>query len=152
MAPSIGSGFGYATGPGDTNHDVTISPPGLAPAGSGQLRGLGFGSTAVDILAGLMTGLCRMVADDLAALESTVEQPTEVVLGGGALAGSGWWRRAFVAAFAPRSVWHQRNPEIGATGAALVSLGRIAEAAHLGGISRTDERNPPNTATSSPPQ
>ena len=127
-------------------------PPGLAPAGSGQLRGLGFGTTAVDILAGLMTGLCRMVADDLAVLESTVEQPTEVVLGGGALAGSGWWRRAFAAAFAPRSVWHQRNPEIGATGAALVALGRIAEAAQLGGISRTDEPNPPNTVADSPPQ
>ncbi|RQW83924.1 carbohydrate kinase, partial [Micromonospora globispora] len=115
-------------------------------------RGLGFGTTAVDILAGLMTGLCRMVADDLAVLESTVEQPTEVVLGGGAVAGSVWWRQAFAAAFAPRPVWHQRNPEIGATGAALVALGRFAEAAQLGGISRTDEPNPPNPVAGSPPQ
>jgi len=28
----LGSGFGWATGPGDTNHDVSISPPGIAPA------------------------------------------------------------------------------------------------------------------------
>jgi hypothetical protein len=28
----LGSGFGWATGPGDTNHDVKISPPGIAPA------------------------------------------------------------------------------------------------------------------------
>ena len=47
-------------------------PPGLAPAGSGELRGLSFGTTAVDILAGLMTGLCRLVAEDLAVLESGV--------------------------------------------------------------------------------
>jgi hypothetical protein len=28
----LGSGFGWATGPGDTNHDVNIQPPGIAPA------------------------------------------------------------------------------------------------------------------------
>ena len=28
----LGSGFGWATGPGDTNHDTNISPPGIAPA------------------------------------------------------------------------------------------------------------------------
>ena len=27
----LGSGFGWATGPGDTNHDTNISPPGIAP-------------------------------------------------------------------------------------------------------------------------
>ncbi|GAA4572809.1 gluconokinase [Micromonospora coerulea] len=118
-------------------------PPGLAPAGSGELRGLSFGTTAVEMLAGLMSGLCKMVAEDLTVLESEVATPAEVVLGGGAMAASTWWRQAFVAALAPRPVRHQRHPEIGATGAALVALGRVADGARVGGIGRTDETDAP---------
>jgi gluconokinase len=114
-------------------------PPGLAPAGSGEVRGLGFGTTAVDIFAGLMDSLCRQVAIDLTELESTVDYPVEVVLGGGAIAASKWWREAFLAALAPRRVHHVTNPEIGATGAALVAIGRFHDAAGLIRISRTDE-------------
>ncbi|MFE9205440.1 FGGY family carbohydrate kinase [Micromonospora sp. NPDC007230] len=120
-------------------------PPGLAAAGSGELHGLSFGTTAVEVLAGLMTGLCRLVADDLAVLESDVDHPVEVVLGGGAMAASAWWRGAFADALAPRTVRFQHNPEVGATGAALVALGRVAEAARVGGIGRTDEGAAPNT-------
>ncbi|SCG65368.1 FGGY family carbohydrate kinase [Micromonospora inositola] len=126
-------------------------PPGVAPAGSGELRGLSFGATAVDLFAGLMTGLCQLVAEDLALLESGVVQPAEVVLGGGAMAASAWWRQAFVAALAPREVRHQRHPEIGATGAALVALGRVADGARLGGIGRTDEAEAPNTVAGARP-
>ena len=114
-------------------------PPGVAPAGSGELRGLSFGTTAVDILAGLMSGLCRLVADDLTLLEAGIGEPMEVVLGGGALTASPWWRGAFLDVLAPRRVCWQRNPEIGATGAALVALGRIAEADEIAGIGRTGE-------------
>ncbi|WP_326553122.1 FGGY family carbohydrate kinase [Micromonospora sp. NBC_01813] len=100
-------------------------PPGRAPAGAGELRGLGFGTTAVDIFAGLMEGVCRQVAGDLGKLESMVEAPvTEVVLGGGALAASDWWRRAFGVVLAPRQVRYMPEPEVGAVGAALVALGR----------------------------
>ncbi|MEH0827700.1 MULTISPECIES: FGGY family carbohydrate kinase [unclassified Micromonospora] len=106
-------------------------PPGLAPAGAGELRGISFATTGVEILAGLMAGLCRMVAEDLAMLESTVERPTEVVLGGGAMAASVWWRSAFATALAPRPVRHREEPEIGAIGAALVALGRVPEAERL---------------------
>ncbi|NES26970.1 carbohydrate kinase [Micromonospora terminaliae] len=127
-------------------------PPGVTPAGSGELRGLSFGTTAVDILAVLMTGMCGLIARDLALLEAGVGRPAEVVLGGGAMAASAWWRAAFVDALAPRPVRHQRNPEIGATGAALVALGRIAEAAHVGGIVRTDDRDEPNTVAARPPR
>ncbi|MFI7576568.1 FGGY family carbohydrate kinase [Micromonospora sp. NPDC049497] len=116
-------------------------PPGLAPAGSGELRRLSFGTTATEILAGLMRGLCDLVAEDLAELESTVDGPVEVVLGGGALAASPWWRNAFSAALAPRAVWYQRNPEVGATGGALVALGRLGDAAGLADIVRTDEKD-----------
>ncbi|MEU8072121.1 MULTISPECIES: FGGY family carbohydrate kinase [unclassified Micromonospora] len=114
-------------------------PPGTAPAGSGELRGLSFGTTAVDILAGLMSGLCRLVADDLTLLEADIGEPTEVILGGGALTASPWWRGAFLDALAPRRVAWQRNPEIGATGAALIALGRLAEAGEIAGVGRTDE-------------
>ncbi|SCG68691.1 FGGY family carbohydrate kinase [Micromonospora humi] len=113
-------------------------PPGTAPAGSGELRGLSFGTTAVDMLAGLMGGLCRLVADDLALLEAGVGDPMEVVLGGGALTASPWWRAAFADVLVPRTVWWQRNPEIGATGAALVALGRVARAADIGGVGPPD--------------
>ncbi|MEU1688862.1 FGGY family carbohydrate kinase [Micromonospora sp. NPDC005707] len=109
-------------------------PPGVTPAGAGELRGLSFGTTAVDIVAVLMTELCRLVAADLDLLEDGVGNPTEVVLGGGAMAASAWWRGAFADALAPRTVRYQSNPEIGATGAALVALDRIAQAAHVGGI------------------
>jgi gluconokinase len=121
-------------------------PPGSAPAGSGRLYGLSFGTGAVDILAGLMSGVCRGVARDLVELESTVDAPVEVVLGGGAVAASAWWRRSFAAVLAPRRVWYRPDPEIGATGAARVALGRLGEAVPLVDIGRTDE--PPSPAPS----
>jgi len=112
-------------------------PPGRAPAGSGELRGLGFGTTSVDILAGLMTGVCRQVACDLGRLESTVERAVdEVILGGGALAASRWWRRAFGVALAPRNVRYMPDPEVGAAGAALVALGRLPGREPVDGIGR----------------
>ncbi|MGW3604562.1 FGGY family carbohydrate kinase [Micromonospora sp. NPDC005161] len=126
--------------------------PGLAPAGTGEVRGLSFGTTAVDILAGLMQGLCELVAEDLTVLESTIDKPVEVVLGGGAVAASVWWRQAFASALAPRPVSHQRNPEIGATGAALVALGRFGDAVELADIGRTDELVLPTTTGRSHPQ
>ncbi|MGN9775900.1 FGGY family carbohydrate kinase [Micromonospora sp. H33] len=119
-------------------------PPGVAPAGSGEVRGLSFGTTSVEIFAGLMRGLCDLVAEDLAVLESGVDSRVEVVLGGGALAASRWWRAAFGAALAPRPVWYQRNPEIGATGATLVALGRVGDAARLADIGRTDDTTSPS--------
>ncbi|MEU8299807.1 FGGY family carbohydrate kinase [Micromonospora sp. NPDC048909] len=127
-------------------------PPGLAPAGSGELRRLSFGTTAVDILAGLMQGLCEMVAEDLRVMESTIDRQVAVVLGGGAVAASVWWRQAFATALAPRAVSHQRNPEIGATGAALVALGRLGAAVDLADIGRTDELVLPTTTGPSRPQ
>ncbi|WJK38490.1 FGGY family carbohydrate kinase [Solwaraspora sp. WMMA2056] len=115
-------------------------PPGLAPAGVGELRGLGFGTTAVDILAGLMEGVCRQVAGDLVQLESMVDAPVaEVVLGGGALAASGWWRRAFGTVLAPRQVSNMPEAEVGAIGAALVALGRHDGPGPARDIGRTDD-------------
>jgi gluconokinase len=100
-------------------------PPGTAPSGSGALSGLAFSTTPVEIFAGLMDGVCAMIARDLAVLESTVDGTTEVVLGGGAVAAQPWWRRAFQAALAPRTTRHVDNPEVGATGAALLAAGLV---------------------------
>ncbi|MGY3520864.1 FGGY family carbohydrate kinase [Micromonospora sp. PTRAS2] len=121
-------------------------PPGHAPAGSGGLGGLSFGTGAVDILAGLMSGVCRLVAADLVELESTVGGPVEVVLGGGAVEASAWWRESFADVLAPRRVYHHPDPEVGATGAARVALGRLDAAVPLVAIGRTDE--PPSPTPS----
>ncbi|MEV1286191.1 FGGY family carbohydrate kinase [Micromonospora sp. NPDC049679] len=127
-------------------------PPGQAPPGSGQLAGLSFDTTAVELLAGLMDGVCRQIATDLRVIESTVDRTVEVVLGGGAVAASPWWRRSFHRALAPRTVRRVTDPEVGATGAALVALGRLDEAGWLGAIGRTDEGDSPGPAGPGQPQ
>jgi gluconokinase len=107
-------------------------PPGTAPSGSGALSGLAFSTTPTEIFAGLMDGVCALIARDLAILESTVERTTEVVLGGGAVAAAPWWRRAFQVALAPRTVRHVDNAEVGATGAALLAAGLVPAAPDAG--------------------
>jgi gluconokinase len=124
-----------AVEPGEVRADPRLGgdrPPGLAPAGSGVLGGIGFATSAVELFAGLMDGVCRMVAHDLATIESTVDSTVEVVLGGGAVAASPWWRRAFQTALAPRAVRHVINPEVGATGAALVALRGFPQIVRMG--------------------
>jgi gluconokinase len=117
-------------GGGDVGADPRLGgdrPPGLAPVGSGKLSGIGFRTSAVDIFAGLMDAVCRQIAIDLAELEAAVGHRLEVVVGGGAVAASAWWRRAFEVALSPRPVFHVENPEIGAIGAALAAVGRLDE-------------------------
>jgi gluconokinase len=114
-------------------------PPGQAPGGSGVLAGIGLNTTAVEILAGLMAALCAQTDDVVSTIESTLDHRVEAVLGGGAVAASAWWRQAFAVALAPREVWHARNPEIGAVGAALVAIGRLDGASGVDRIVRTDE-------------
>lgn len=98
-------------------------PPGTAPAGSGRIEGIGFATTATGMFAGLMEGVCVMVHRDLEVLESIVDHPIAVTLGGGAIAASPWWRRAFETTLAPRAVDHVDDPEVGCTGAARAALG-----------------------------
>jgi gluconokinase len=99
-------------------------PPGHAPPGSGELRGIGLTTGAIELWAGMMDGVCRMVGRDLAELETTRTNPGEqvdVVLSGRAVAASPWWRRAFQAALAPRRVTHVVEPEVSALGAARLA-------------------------------
>ncbi len=114
-------------------------PPGLAPAGYGRFSGIGFDSSAVEMFAGLMDALCRQVSGGVEQLESSLDCGVDVVLGGGAVAASAWWRQAFVVTLAPRPVYYMSNPEIGATGAALVAIGQLDGAAGLEHIVRTDK-------------
>jgi gluconokinase len=100
-------------------------PPGRTPAGSGALCGIGFTTSAVDLLAGLMDAVSQQVSADVVEIESTVGRPVEVMLGGGAVAASAWWRRAFRAALAPRTVHDVPQPEVGAIGAALITTGQL---------------------------
>ncbi|MFC4106387.1 FGGY family carbohydrate kinase [Micromonospora zhanjiangensis] len=123
-------------------------PPGLASAGSGQLSHLGFNTTAVEIFASLMEALCHQVARGLVKMESTVGHPVEVVLGGGAVAASQWWREAFLTVLAPRPVSYESNPEIGATGAALVAIGRLGGATGLQRVGPIDRPGSPTPAGS----
>jgi gluconokinase len=100
-------------------------PPGRTPAGSGTLSGIGFTTTAADLLAALMDGVCRQVVEDVGELETALTSPVTVMLGGGAVAASSWWRDAFRAALAPRDVIDVREPEVGAVGAALIAAGQV---------------------------
>ncbi|MBM0260824.1 hypothetical protein JNW89_33385 [Micromonospora sp. 4G55] len=52
-------------------------------------------------------------------------------------------RSAFATALAPRPVRHCAEPEIGAIGAALVALGRLAEAGRLAVTAPLDEGRAP---------
>jgi gluconokinase len=100
-------------------------PPGRAPAGSGRLDGIGFATTAVEILAALLRAVCRQIVEDVVEIESTLDEQVAVMLGGGAAAASPWWRNEFRAALAPRAVHDVAEPEVGATGAALIALERL---------------------------
>lgn len=102
-------------------------PPGDTPAGSGRLFGIGFATTAVELLAALLTAVCERIAGDVAELESTVDRRVSIMLGGGAVAASAWWRGEFRAALAPRPVVDVVQPEVGATGAALIAAGRVSQ-------------------------
>jgi gluconokinase len=98
-------------------------PPGTAPAGSGALCGISFTTTATDLLAALLGAVCDRVASDTVALESTVDGQVMVMLGGGAVTASPWWRRKFRVALTPRSVQDVAQPEVGAIGAAIIAIG-----------------------------
>ena len=97
-------------------------PPDTVPGGSGVYFGLSFDDTAADLLAAALQGASLEVDRGLRMLDDLFGQPLEVVLGGGGIDASAWWRRCLTATFA-RPTTTCSEPEVGARGAAAVALG-----------------------------
>ncbi|TCC46000.1 carbohydrate kinase [Kribbella capetownensis] len=97
-------------------------PPATVPSGSGVYFGLSFDDTAADLLAASMQGASLEVDRGLRMLDSLFGRELSVVLGGGGIDASAWWRRCLTATFArPTTVCAEA--EVGARGAAAVALG-----------------------------
>lgn len=97
-------------------------PPDTVPGGSGVFFGLSFDDTAADLLAASLQGASLEVDRGLRQLDSLFGHQLEVVLGGGGIDASAWWRRCLTATFA-RPTTTCSEPEVGARGAAAVALG-----------------------------
>ncbi|GAA1558361.1 gluconokinase [Kribbella sancticallisti] len=97
-------------------------PPDTVPSGSGVFFGLSFDDTAADLLAASLQGASLEVDRGLRLLDGLFGRPLEVVLGGGGIDASAWWRRCLTATFA-RPTTTCSEPEVGARGAAAVALG-----------------------------
>jgi gluconokinase len=97
-------------------------PPETVPSGSGAYFGLSFDDTGADLLAASLQGASLEIDRGLRMLDSLFGRKLEVVLGGGGVHASAWWRRCLTATFArPAEVCPE--PEVGARGAAAVALG-----------------------------
>jgi gluconokinase len=97
-------------------------PPETVPSGSGVYFGLSFDETSADLLAASLQGASLEIDRGLRMLDSLFGRKLEVVLGGGGVHASAWWRRCLAATFArPAAVCAEA--EVGARGAAAVALG-----------------------------
>ncbi|MFI5713536.1 FGGY family carbohydrate kinase [Kribbella sp. NPDC051620] len=97
-------------------------PPDTVPSGSGVYFGLSFDDSAADLLAASLQGASLEIDRGLRMLDQLFGRPLEVVLGGGGIDASAWWRRCLTATFdRPTDVCAE--PEVGARGAAAVALG-----------------------------
>ena len=97
-------------------------PPGTAPPGSGVVAGLSLDTSAEEFLAATLEGVALEAARALDVLEKLFGTRLDVVLGGGAVAASQWWRQVFAATF-ERPVRLADDAEVGARGAAALALG-----------------------------
>ena len=97
-------------------------PPVVLPAGSGAVAGLSLATRPSELVAATYEGVALELLRSLRLLDTSFASTLSVVLGGGAVAASPWWRRAFAATF-DRDVRYQVNPEVGARGAAMLALG-----------------------------
>ncbi|GAA3124950.1 gluconokinase [Kribbella aluminosa] len=101
-------------------------PPANVPGGSGVYFGLSFDDSSADLLAAALQGASLEIDRGLRVLDELFGQKLEVVLGGGGIDASEWWRRCLTATFArPTTVCAE--PEVGARGAAAVALGLSPE-------------------------
>ncbi|TWD81806.1 gluconokinase [Kribbella amoyensis] len=101
-------------------------PPATVPSASGVYFGLSFDDTGADLLAASLQGASLEIDRGLRMLDSLFGRELEVVLGGGGIDASAWWRRCLTATFArPTTVCAEA--EVGARGAAAVALGLSPE-------------------------
>jgi gluconokinase len=101
-------------------------PPETVPGGSGAYFGLSFDDTGADLLAASLQGAALEVDRGLRKLDALFDRRLQVVLGGGGIDASAWWRRCLTATFArPTTVCAEA--EVGARGAAAIALGLSPE-------------------------
>lgn len=101
-------------------------PPETVPSGSGALFGLSFDDSREDVLAATLQGAALEVDRGLRMLDDLFGHELRVVLGGGGIHASTWWRRCLAGAFGrPATVCAEA--EVGARGAAAVALGLSLE-------------------------
>jgi gluconokinase len=97
-------------------------PPANVPGGSGVYFGLSFDDNSADLLAAALQGASLEIDRGLRLLDDLFGRELDVVLGGGGIDASEWWRRCLTATFArPTTVCAE--PEVGARGAAAIALG-----------------------------
>ncbi|MFI6675333.1 FGGY family carbohydrate kinase [Kribbella sp. NPDC050470] len=97
-------------------------PPATVPSGSGVYFGLSFDDSGEDLLAASLQGASLEIDLGLRMLDALFDRELSVVLGGGGIDASAWWRRCLTATFArPTTVCAEA--EVGARGAAAVALG-----------------------------
>ncbi len=118
-------------------HAGTRPPAPAVPAGRGAVLGLGLGHGGAHIVSAAVEAVCFQLAGGLSDLELSAGQqsraasspagqvpgnvPMEVVVNGGAVEGSRWWKERLAAALA-RPVLCSSVPETTARGAAADAL------------------------------
>lgn len=117
-------------------HAGTRPPAPLVPAGRGAVVGLGLGHTGAHIVSASVEAVCFQLAGGLADLEAGSGPPREpaleVVLNGGAIEGSRWWKGRLASTLA-RPVLCSSVPETTAMGAVAGALGLELSAAPIDG-------------------
>jgi gluconokinase len=101
-------------------------PPETVRSGSGVFFNLSFDDGPADVLAASLQGAALEIDRGLRMLDSLFGTELRVVLGGGGVHASPWWRRCLAAAFG-RPARVCAEAEVGARGAAAVALGRTPE-------------------------
>lgn len=98
-------------------------PPETVRSGSGVFFNLSFDDGPADLLAASLQGAALEIDRGLRMLDDLFGAELQVVLGGGGIHASPWWRRCLAAAFG-RPARVCAEAEVGARGAAAVALGR----------------------------